>query len=80
VIIPLPTSRQADVPDDVIQLAPGVRVRVLRAPFHGAVGIVRDLPLKAADFPSGLLARSAAIEIEGLGNRLIPLANLEVIQ
>jgi hypothetical protein len=80
VIIPLPTNRQADVPDDVIQLAPGVRVRVLRAPFHGAVGIVRDLPLKAADFPSGLLARSAAIEIEDLGNRLIPLANLEVIQ
>ncbi len=44
VIIPLPASRQADVPDDVIPLAAGVRVRVLRAPFHGAVGIVRDLP------------------------------------
>jgi hypothetical protein len=68
------------VPDDVIPLAKGVRVRVLRAPFHGAVGFVRDLPQKAADFPSGLLARSATIEIEGLGNRLIPLANLEVIQ
>ncbi len=80
VIIPMPTSRQADVPDDVIPLAAGVRVRVLRAPFHGAIGIVRDLPVKAADFPSGLLARSAAVEIEGLGNRMIPLANLEVIQ
>jgi hypothetical protein len=80
VIIPLPAAKQADVPDDVIPLAKGVRVRVLRAPFHGAVGFVRDLPQKAADFPSGLLARSATIEIEGLGNRLIPLANLEVIQ
>ena len=80
VIIPLPASRQADVPDDVIPLAAGVRVRVLRAPFHGAIGVVRDLPVKAADFPSGLLARSATVEIEGLGNRMIPLANLEVIQ
>ena len=80
VIIPLPISRQADLPDDVVPLAAGVRVRVLRAPFHGAIGFVRDLPVKAADFPSGLLARSATVEIEGLGNRMIPLANLEVIQ
>jgi hypothetical protein len=80
VIIPLPASRQADIPDDVIPLAAGVRVRVLRAPYHGAIGVVRDLPVKAADFPSGLLARSATVEIEGLGNRMIPLANLEVIQ
>jgi hypothetical protein len=80
IIIPLPPSRQADYPEDVVPLTPGVRVRILRAPFHGAVGVVRDLPTKAADFPSGLLARSANVEIEGQGHRLIPLANLEVIQ
>ena len=80
IVIPLPPSRQADFPEDVIPLAAGVRVRILRAPFHGAVGVVRDLPAKAADFASGLLARSANVEIEGLGNRMIPLANLEVIQ
>ena len=62
----------------MIPLAKGVARARARAPFHGAVGFVRDLPQKAADFPSGLLARSATIEIEGLGNRLIPLANLEV--
>ena len=80
VVIPLPPSKQADFPEDIVPLKAGMRVRMLRAPFHGAVGIVRDLPAKAADFPSGLLARSADVEIEGLGNRMIPLANLEVIQ
>jgi hypothetical protein len=80
IVIPLPPSRQADFPEDIIPLKEGARVRILRAPFHGAVGVVRDLPTKAAEFPSGLLARSADVEIEGLGNRMIPLANLEVIQ
>jgi hypothetical protein len=80
VIIPLPSSRAADLPDDVVPLKAGVRVRVLRRPFKGAVGVIRDLPAKAADYPSGLLARSAAVELEGLGSRLVPLANLEVLQ
>jgi hypothetical protein len=80
VVIPLPPSKQADLPEDIVPLKAGMRVRILRAPFHGAVGVVRDLPSKAADFPSGLLARSADVEIEGLGNRMVPLANLEVIQ
>jgi hypothetical protein len=80
IIIPLPPSRQADLPEEIIPLVSGARVRVLRAPFHGAVGIVRDIPAKAADYPSGLLARSASVELVGLGIRMIPLANLEVIQ
>ncbi len=79
VIIPLPASRQTDLPDDVIPLKQGVRVRVVRAPYQGAVGVIRDLPAKAFDFPSGLLARGATVELEGHGTRSVPLANLEVL-
>ena len=80
VIIPLPANRQVAVPDEVIPLNPGVRVRVVQAPHLGAVGVVREVPLRAIGYPSGLLARSARVELEGFGPTMIPLANLEILQ
>jgi len=80
IIIPLPAGRQADVPNEVIPLAKGSRVRVLRPPHQSAVGTVRDLPARAADLPSGLLARVALVELESLGLKSVPIANLEVLQ
>ena len=79
-IIPLPASRKADLPEAVVPLAKDLRVRVLRAPHHGAMGIVKEMPAKAVDYASGLLARSAIVDLEGIGPRSIPLANLEVVQ
>jgi len=78
-IIPLPAGRKSDLPEEVVTLAPGTRVRVVRPPHAGAVGSIRDLPAKAVDYPSGLLARSALVELEGIGTRSIPLANLDVV-
>jgi hypothetical protein len=80
VLIPLPSARQPDMPEEVIGLKPNIRVRVLRAPYQGATGLLRELPAKAVDFPSGILARSASVDLEGLGVRMVPLANLEVLQ
>jgi hypothetical protein len=80
IIIPLPAGRTADVPDEVIPLAKGARVRVLRPPHQSAVGTVRDLPARAADLPSGLLARAAMVELDGVGVKTVPIANLEVLQ
>ncbi|MCJ7512679.1 MAG: hypothetical protein MUO23_06875 [Anaerolineales bacterium] len=80
IIIPLPATRKSELPEEVVALTPGTRVRVLRPPYAGAVGAIRDLPTKAVDYPSGLLARSALVELEGTGTRSVPLANLEVIQ
>lgn len=80
VIIPLPASQPAGVPDDVVPLKPGVRVRSLRAPHPGAVGQVREVLPKAISLPSGILARSAIVELEGYGAATVPLANLEILQ
>jgi hypothetical protein len=80
VIISLPANRQAALPEEMIQLKAGVRVRVLRSPHKGAVGVVRQVLPKAVALPSGILARSANVDLEGVGAATVPLANLEVIQ
>jgi hypothetical protein len=80
VIIPLPSARELEVPDEVIPLARGLRVRVLRAPHMGAVGVVQSVDEDAMPFPSGLLARCATVDLEGIGQTSVPLANLEALQ
>lgn len=79
VIVPLPASQRAASPETVVPFEPGVRVRSLRAPYAGAVGnLLHFLPRPEA-YPSGVLARSAAVDLAGIGQVAVPLANLEVI-
>lgn len=79
VIIPLPASQRAAGLDNVVPFAPGVRVRALRAPYAGATGNLLHLLPRPEAYPSGVLARSATVELAGIGPVSIPLANLEVI-
>lgn len=79
VIVPLPASQRAHSPESVVPFKPGVRVRALRPPYAGVVGnLLHFLPRPEA-YPSGVLSRSATVELEGIGPVAIPLANLEVI-
>ena len=80
VIIPLPVANIADLPEDLIPLAPGVRVRVTRQPNNSEVGIVEEVLDKAVSYPSGILARSARVDLESRGSTNVPLANLEILQ
>jgi hypothetical protein len=80
IIISLPASRQASLPEDMVPLKAGVRVRVLRAPHLGAVGVVRQILPRAVALPSGILARCANVDLEGIGQATVPQANLEVLQ
>jgi hypothetical protein len=80
IIIPIASTRDYELPDEVVPLSPGVRVRVLRRPHMGAVGVVRELLARAVRYPSGNKARSARLDIEGKGSVIVPLANLEVLQ
>lgn len=80
VIIPLPTSRDVGFPDEVVPLKSGVRVRVIRAPYHGEVGIIQKVLARAAQYPSGIRAMSAKVELEGGNVATVPIANLEVLQ
>jgi hypothetical protein len=79
VIIPLTGSQMMDRPERVIPLATGVRVKVIRGPNRSAVGVVRELIDRAEPYPSGILARSANIQVEGQGLIVVPQANLEVV-
>lgn len=79
VLIPLPATQDIKTPERIVQLQPGVRVRALRAPHAGAVGNLLHLMPGVESFPSGILARSAMIELEGIGSVAVPLSNLEVI-
>jgi len=80
VIIPLPPTSEADLPEDVIPLKEGVRVRLARPPYHGSVGVVREMLARAVDYPSGILARSARVDLDGVGLTIGPVDNLEVLQ
>jgi hypothetical protein len=80
VIVPLPTSHEADLPAELAPMKVGARVRTLREPHMGVSGVVRDLQPQAVDFPSGILARSARVDLDGIGPTLIPLDNLELLR
>lgn len=80
IIIPVASTRDYELPNEVVPLSPGVRVRVLRRPHMGAVGVVREILARVVRYPSGNKARSARLDIEGKGSVIVPLANLEVLQ
>jgi hypothetical protein len=80
IIVSLPATRDADLPDEVILLESGVRVRILRPPHQSQVGIVQELLREAVAYPSGVRARSAVVAVEAEGAVTVPLANLEVLQ
>jgi hypothetical protein len=80
VIIPLPATQEVSMPDEIIPIVPGVRVRVLRQPHQAEVGTVREVLDRAISYPSGILAKSASVELQGLGIKTVPLANLEILQ
>ncbi|TET31194.1 MAG: hypothetical protein E3J69_10290 [Anaerolineales bacterium] len=79
-IIPQPSSRQVSHPDRVISLKPGVRVRVLKPPYQGEVAVVKEILKRVETYPSGIRAKSATIEIDGVGTKTVPLANIEILQ
>lgn len=80
VVIPLSTTRPVGLPEDVIPLKPGVRVKILAGPYLDEVGVIKSIPKRAVVYESGIRAKSAAIEIEGIGTANVPLANIEVLQ
>lgn len=80
VIIPLPVVNPTDIPEDLIPLTTGVRVRVTRAPNAGEIGIVEDVSNQVMVYPSGVLTRSARVNLEFTGSTMVPLANLEILQ
>ena len=55
------------------------KVRVIRDPYFGKIGVVKGLPLKPFKIDSETKARIAEIEFENNERKLVPRANLEII-
>lgn len=79
VIIPLPVVNPVGVPEELIQLSRGVRVKVTRAPHQGLIGIVETVLSHAVTYPNGIMAKSARVDLDIFGSTNVPLANLEVL-
>ncbi|MBN1267231.1 MAG: hypothetical protein JXA25_17195 [Anaerolineales bacterium] len=80
VVIPLPAASQVNIPEEIILLEPGVRVRILRSKHTGEAGMVREILPDAVSYPSGIRASSALVDLGDSGTVTVPLANLEVLQ
>lgn len=79
VVVHDPVGLEAEIPQEIIPLRPGVAVRALRKPHTGRVGLVRELQPYGTVFPSGIISRCAKVDLQGIGVREIPLVNLEII-
>ena len=55
------------------------RIRVIREPFFGKLGIVIELPHKLHKMDSGTMTRVAKIKFDDRTEEIIPRTNLEVI-
>jgi hypothetical protein len=58
----------------------GTRVRVLRAPYQYAEGVIVALPDLPQRLASGLYAWGAEVDLESRGRVFVPFENMESIR
>jgi hypothetical protein len=79
VVIPLPTSSEPPMPNDVEAFAPGMQVRMRRPPAHGMIGSIVSIKPGLTVLPSGLRAQAAEVKLENNETVIVPLINMEVV-
>ena len=57
----------------------GSKVRVIRQPYFGNIGIIKELPTNPVVIESETKARVAEVEFDNGERKLVPRANLEII-
>ena len=84
VVVPLEGKKAEGGPASAVVaggLAPGTRVRVIREPHFGELGIVEELPAPLEKLPSETLVRVLTVKLEDSGVRhTLPRANVEIIE
>lgn len=80
VVIPLRSEEMPQEQPGPVPLEVGMKVRVVRSPYLGAMGSVTDLPPLPQVVESGGRLPVAEVELEKEGKVLVPLANLELIR
>ena len=79
IVIPLQGSGNPPIPIDLDEVRSGQTVKVVSAPYFGAVGTVSRLLPGKTRFPSGLKLPAVEINFENGNKGVIPVANIEVI-
>lgn len=79
-VIPLPSSRPVSLPDEAVPIKRGVRVRILKPPHLGEVGVVKQVLKNIVTYPSGIRTRSVEVEIDGQEVANVPIENVEILQ
>lgn len=78
IVIPLNVSEEPQTgPELGEDFATGQKVRLVRAPFLGAIGSIESLPAEPKIFPSGIRAMAAQVNLSNDERVTVPLANLE---
>ncbi len=81
IVIPLPAEAPpAHQSQPGTRLTVGARVRVVRAPYMGQVGIVTALPAHVHRTDTGIRTRVAEVNLSQGTRAFIPLVNLEVLR
>jgi hypothetical protein len=68
-----------EIPTELASFAIGQTVRVVSPPYKSMLGTLTNLPQSLLRLPSGLLAKTAGIQLSNGDTAQIPLANLEII-
>jgi len=79
VFIPLPTSSEPPMPNEVEVFAPGLQVRMRRPPAIGMIGTIVSIKPGLTVLPSGLRAQAAEVKLENNETVIVPLVNMEVV-
>jgi hypothetical protein len=81
IVIPLPAeARPPALTQPGTPLEAGARVRLVRAPYMGAVGTVIALPTRARYIETGARVHGAEVDLGQEAPVFVPLANLEVLR
>jgi len=62
------------------ELRIGSQVRIIRDPYFGLIGTVRELPAEPQELPSGSRARVLQVQVIGGELLVVPRANVELIE
>ena len=81
IIIPHGEEYESDAEDELSSgMKQGTRIRIIREPYFGALGVVYSLPVELQEVESESSVRVIEIELETGERVVVPRANVEIIE